>query len=169
MKKLLTLISGFAICLLFVALCQAGPPQVTGDRITEQDIDKLLKYADKVIEDKDVEGVLSLIAGDALIGLKMPGPTGISRLSLTKDEYKGYLVEAWEATSYYSYRRENVKVGISPDGKIATVTDTVIETIVLNGERYKTVTEEESILELRGSHILTTSIEAVVLSLDKVE
>ena len=169
MKKLRTLIGGLALCLLFVTLCQAGPPAVTGDRITLEDIDKFLEYADVVIAAKDADGVMSLLADDVLVGLKMQGPGGLMRLSLTREEYKGYLVEAWGALTDYSYKRGDVQVGISPDGKIATVTDTVTETLVTGGEKYKSVTEEESVLELRDGRILTISIEGVVLSFDKVE
>ncbi len=169
MKKLKALIGGLGLCLLLVTLCTAAPPMVTGGKITPEDVDEFLKYADAAIEARDIDGVMALLAADALVGLKVPGPEGFMRLSLTMKEYKQYLAEAWKGVSDYSYKRGDVQVSISPDGKIATITDTVTETLVTGGEKWKSVTEEESILELRNGRILTISIEGVVLSLDKVE
>jgi hypothetical protein len=82
------------------------------------------------------------------------------------EQYERHFEEGMKAAIDYSYLRKDLQIDIAPGGDTARVTSTVLESMTINNQVIKSITEETLVLELRRGRILITMAEGVILSLE---
>jgi hypothetical protein len=82
------------------------------------------------------------------------------------EQYEHHFEEGMKAATDYSYLRKDLQIDIAPEGDTARVTSTVLESMTINDQVIKSITEETLVLELRRGRVLITSAEGDILSLE---
>jgi ketosteroid isomerase-like protein len=166
MRKSLLVVFGLIFSFLFNAVSLAVDTDAAETKITEEKVRAILKSMETAIIEGDVKGVTAHMAGDVVVKIHIPGPEGKEVITMDLKEYERHFEEGMKAAIDYSYLRKDLQIDIAPEGDTARVTSTVLESMTINNQVIKSITEETLVLELRRGRILITSAEGVILSLE---
>lgn len=166
MRLSLILIAPFFL-LLLCATASVSKAIAAPSRITDAQIRQILEAIDVAASQKDAEGIVRYFARDCIIHLHMPGPHGRQVLQLDRGEYATSLKESFSTVTEYKYRRAETKIHIAPDGKRARVTGKIYETMIVEDQIIKAVTEHTAIFEHRSGEVFITSLDTTFLSMEE--
>lgn len=131
--------------------------------ITEEDVKALYDAIDKAVIAKDTETVLDLMSDDITINMKVLSPDSNQNMDMGKEEYAKSLRDTFSVMQDYEYRVDEMSIDISADGKSAEVKRKVYEKITAQGNTIKSVTKDNTKLELRNGKILAVDIKGVMI------
>jgi hypothetical protein len=130
--------------------------------ISEEDVRKISNEIQTSAINKDIEGTMKFFAPNIIINVTADTPFGPQRMRLSPEEYEAETKRGWAVASEYEYRRENEKIMISEDRRSATAEMDVVESMVIEGRKFRSKTHETVTLEIVDGKILVTVLEAVV-------
>lgn len=130
--------------------------------LTRESIDRFLDTLDQAIRRKDTEGVLRLIAPDAVITIQMKQGTQQQTVTLTHDEYRKTLEMSFAFPSANDYARAHTAVSLAPDERSAKVSYKSTETLRQAQREIKIEGEGTLILRVRGDRPVIVSLEQTV-------
>jgi len=137
MKKL-TILPGLLALLLLAfsgaASADSGMTQAT----LKQTVDQMIEAVDK----QDVDAFSVYFVADAKIAIQLPPELGgeIYQPSLASylEDLRATWAELKQGNGKYSHEMRDINITIDADGQHATVTDTTVETIELDGQTLTT-------------------------------
>jgi len=124
------------------------PGQLSGDLKREQ-VQQLLESFDRTAARGDWNGVVNLIADDAVIQIQR-SPSRGGRSSVAKPEYRRLLNESGLKKRDYALRRENVEIQMHPDGFRAQVESKLTQFWLDPGGALMITSQESWVIEPRG-------------------
>ncbi|MFN0314124.1 MAG: hypothetical protein ACKVQA_03680 [Burkholderiales bacterium] len=122
--------AGF-IALLAAGLINTSPAQA---QLTEARVEQFLVQLELAAERRDVPHIVDSLADDVIIVFRMAALGGMPDLTLTKIQYRDFLVDAFATIQAHSSRRYGTKITISQDGLQAEVFANVEETTTMQGK-----------------------------------
>lgn len=124
-------------------------------KVTEKSISELLERVDRASENKDVDGIVSALADNAIIEVS----SAQGSMSFNKETYKTYLAKAYTVISSYKARRTPTQfMNIDPNGASGTGHDIVVEEVTVNGKVVSTSTEETATFGIENGKVVITNI-----------
>lgn len=163
MKVSVYFILSLLLCVTSAAMSAAGAEE----RITEAQIKQILKAIDAAVRQKDAEGIIRHFAKDCVIRLDMPGPHGRQHRRVDREEYKASLKQSFSMLTEYKYHRGKTTIDIAPDGKSATVTGKIFETMTVEDRVMDSVTQHTAIFAVRSGELLITSLHSIFLRMEE--
>jgi ketosteroid isomerase-like protein len=130
--------------------------------LTHENIDRFLDTLDQAIRRKDLDGVLRLIAPDAVITIQMKQGTQQQTVTLTRDEYRKTLEMSFAFPSANDYARAQTAVSLAPDERSAKVSYKSTETLRQAQREVKIEGEGTLILRVRGGKPIIVSLEQTI-------
>jgi hypothetical protein len=126
--------------------------------LTQASISEMLVVMQVAAENHNAEGVVKNFSPDAEITFDMAKEYG-GRIVSSVSEYKEMLIKGWAMPAEFTYEMKDELIVIAPDSKNAVVTDTVIETVTINGKKIMTSTAQEKVeIEFSEGKIIITSL-----------
>lgn len=142
MKKLTILPTLFGLLLFTFATAASADSGITRAHL-KQTIDQMIAAVDK----QDVDAFSAYFVSNAKITIELPAELGGETYQPTLAGYLADLRSTWDelkqGNGKYTHEMRDIKITIDADGKHATVTDTTLETIELDGQ--KMTTESDTI------------------------
>jgi ketosteroid isomerase-like protein len=129
--------------------------------INEQMVRDLVDNFQLAVKSKDVNSVISYFSDDAIIEMTLALPGGQQKSTLNKTEYKALLESTWKHSEEYTYEVTDLNIRINSDRTVATVLDTIIESMKFMGQRMTTKTKEEIEIKIINEKLLITSVVGV--------
>lgn len=109
-------------------------------------------------ENHDAEAITENFSPDAEITFDMAKEYG-GKIVASVSEYKKMLNEGWAMPAEFTYESKDELIIIAPGAKNAVVTDTVIETVIINGKKLLTSTAQEKVdIMISEGKIIITSL-----------
>lgn len=146
------------IFLLFFITLMTIRPAFAVSVITEELVQNTIDELMQVIEAKDVEKLMSYYSDDAIIEIILPEDKG-GKIIVMASEYKQVLERGW-AHGEYEYELKDVNITIDKNKKRATVTDTVIANVKLNGQSITSTSYETMVFEIIKGKLKIVSLTA---------
>ncbi len=131
-------------------------------RLTREGIDRLLDELDRANREKDIDGILRLIAPDATITIHMKQGTQLQSATLTRDDYRKTLAMAFAFPSANDFTRTNTSVSLASDERSAKVSFKSTETLRQANRELKAEGEEILVFSSRDGKAMITSLEQTV-------
>lgn len=163
---------GFSAFRLTASLPKTASKTVTADlstkssggevRLTREGIDRLLDELDRANREKDIDGILRLIALDATITIHMKQGTQLQSAILTRDDYRKTLTMAFAFPSEKDFTRTNTSVSLAADERSAKVSFKSSETLRQANRELKAEGEEILVFSSRDGKAVITSLEQTV-------
>lgn len=142
MKKL-TILPGLLSLLLLAFSAGASADSGMTRADLKQTIDQMIEAVDR----QDVDAFSAYFISDAKITIELPAELGGQTYQQGLADYMNNLRTTWDelkqSNGKYSHELRDIKITIDADGKHATVTDTTLETIEIDGQ--KMTTESDTI------------------------
>ncbi|MEC4986532.1 MAG: nuclear transport factor 2 family protein, partial [Oscillatoria sp. PMC 1076.18] len=113
--------------------------------ITETEIKQIIAELNEAANNKNVDGISKYFSPEATVEISLQSALGSQNFAFNRDEYLFYLQESFNNTENYQQSYENLVITISPDGKTATATLNVSETVEME-ELNISGTSQETIL-----------------------
>lgn len=143
------------LCLLVACNVEAS------NLINEQMVRDLVDNFQLAVRSKDANAVISYFSDEAVIETTLALPGGQQKLTLNKAEYKALLEATWNQSEEYTYEVTDLSIRINSDKTVAIVSDTIIESVKIMGQRMTTKTKEELVIEMINEKLLITSVVGV--------
>ena len=102
-------------------------------KLTEKSVYEFAESLQKTVNKQDVDGFMSHFSADAKIQMNMPENLG-GTINTTLKDYKAMLVLSWGMPAEFTYEIKDTSTSIGQDGKSATLKETVLETMAMDGE-----------------------------------
>jgi hypothetical protein len=109
--------------------------------ISEEQIKAVIKDVEKAVEKHDPETIIRHLTKDAVITLDLPEAFG-GRIVMNPKTYNEVLKLGWANSKQLSYEVKDLNITLSPDKQRATVTNTIHEVVLMNGQTIRSVTNE---------------------------
>lgn len=158
--KLLFLYSVPLACVLLVLPVSSPTSYAQSYVITESKVLSIINSVDRAARKGNVPAVLAPLAKDVKIKMTLVTPTGEQVLNLTKEQYAFHTRRGLRRRLAYQLERKNTRVKINEDGKTATVTGDLYETLTIQQGTLRGVSSETAIFNLRDGKIVVTSLES---------
>jgi len=117
--------------------------------LSASDVKAFSATIDDAISRRDIDTIVSRIAEHAVLG-----QTHTFRVN--KAQYREMLTQAWGAASSYEYHRTNEKISV--DGRQATITADIAETVVIQGQQMETKSRERATVENFDGRLMLTQV-----------
>jgi len=138
------------------------PPPAPEAPLKREGIDRLLEELDRANREKDIDGMLRLIAPDATITIHMKQGTQQQTVGLTRDEYRKTLAMTFAFPSANDFTRTHTSVSLSADERSAKVSFKSTETLRVAGRDLIAEGEETLVCHSRDGRAVITSLEQIV-------
>jgi hypothetical protein len=139
------------------------PPAAKADvLLTQEGIVLFLDTLDRAIRQKDIDGILRLIAPDAIITIQVKQGAQHQTVTLTRDEYRKTLEMSFAFPSANDYARVHTAVTLAPDERSAKVSYKSMETLRQPQREIKIEGEGTLMLQVRGGKPVIVSLEQTV-------
>lgn len=141
---------------LFIALCllTSSSSIAAISQLTEQSVRQLLAKVDKAIASHDVDLLGQTLSDDVEITMVMTAGGRTQRATLNKAQYLKAVRDTWAAASNYTYRRSNERITIT--GGTATVKSEVLESLVMENQLMRTMSQETATIAMvKGTPVAT--------------
>jgi hypothetical protein len=146
--------------LAFVLLLPLTVYSQTSSAITENQLTALVNSLDQAAKKGNIAGIIAPLSRDVKIKVSIVSPSNEEKvLTLTKSQYAFHTKTVLRQRLAYAYERKNTRFKIYEDGKTATVTSDVYETLTLKQGTVRAVSSEVAIVNLRGGKLFITSID----------
>ncbi len=147
----------FSYVLMFMLLVSCG--NKSEEKVA---IEQMLVEMEAAVHAQDVEQLMSHFAPDAAIRISMPAALG-GDIDVGLADYEAMLAISWSIPADYNYEVKDVNIDLHADQNQATVTDTVYETMSMEGEvMFSTKTVQTLLVELVDNKPLIKSLEGEV-------
>jgi len=132
------------------------------DAITESKVLAILNSVDRASRKGNIAGIVAPLANDVKIKLIVSSPASAKEqvFNLTREQYASLTRRGMSRRLAYQLERKNTLVKIYDDGKTATVTCDLYETLTIRQGTLRAVSSEVAILSLRNGKLVITSLEA---------
>jgi hypothetical protein len=141
---------------------QAEQPSKPETLLTRESIDLFLTTLDQATRQKDIDGILRLIAPDASITIHMRHGTQQQQATLTREEYRKTLAMEFAFPSANDFVRTNTTVTLAPDKRSAKVSFKSTETLRQSHRDLILEGEQTLVIGIRNDKPIITSLEQVV-------
>jgi hypothetical protein len=132
----------------------------TQNPITEAQLTAYVNLVDNAARKGNVNAVVATMARDVKIKVNVVSPNNQEKVgTLTRDQYAIVTRMLMRRRLAYTLVRKNTRFKIYEDGKTASVTSDVYETLTLKEGTLRTVSSEVAIVTLRNGRLLVTSVE----------
>jgi hypothetical protein len=128
----------------------AGSRDAKGGKITKEQVLAMLQASDRAAMRMDIDAILSYMTDDVVIELTTRTRRGPGRGTIGKREFRRRWMEGKEKIRNYRIQRDNIRITINPDERSADVSSTTTEYWNDPGGPMMMVSEENSVVELRG-------------------
>lgn len=135
------------------------PPLKPEVPLTPAAIDLLLNDLEQAIKRKDVNGVLRLIAPDAVILIHMKQGAHQQTAMLTREEYRKALASEFAFPSANDFVRVNTTVSLASDERSAKISFKTTETLRQANREFKVEGDETLVVKMRGEKPVIVSLE----------
>jgi ketosteroid isomerase-like protein len=154
--------------LFFCLIAPAMMPVLAAEkvRISEQQVQMLIKSLDEAVHKKDTKAIIDFLAEDARITFKVDLPQGKADYDLDRKEYATYLEKAMAAMTDYECERKDTKIKVAEDGMTAEATDRVVEKMTVNGKKMGGESKQKATFILKGEKLLIKTSDTVMLSIN---
>ena len=128
----------------FVLFLPFFPSNLFADTaLTEEIVRKTIDAMQAASEKQDADKVISYFSQSAKVVIDMPSNMG-GKMSLSTSQYKAMLELGWAlaAEGKYTVEVRDINISVQADGQSATVTDIVIETMEVGGQKISSKTYE---------------------------
>jgi hypothetical protein len=147
-----------ALGLLLLCGCQRSTP------VTQQQIEQFLKAVDAAAARKDPSVLLDHLAKDAVIRVRSAGAFGPQIKTYTAKEYRASAKEQMALLKDYKYQRQETKIDIAPDKKIATITLKISEVLTIPQGTFHVESVQVSKCCAKDDKLLLNSIDSTAIS-----
>ena len=136
-------------------------------KLSEADIHQALARIDQASQQQDVAVFEQLLAPTATVKIDMRAADIDQPLELNKSQYLQLLKASWQvAGSDYRYARSNTRISLTPNGKGATASATIHESMELQGVSMTSVSEQISTFALTDGKLKLTQVNGRLLSIE---
>lgn len=134
--------------------------QSRGSGIRESEIRNILDAMEAAASQKDVDGILKYMAPTITIKITVQLGSRAQSISLTREQYRQYLQQGFQATQTRRGNYTNLKIQIAPNGKTATASYTLVEEATLEGQSgtFKSTAQETVKFERIKGQLLETAV-----------
>ncbi len=131
------------------------------DPITESKVLAIVNSVDRASRKGNIAGIVAPLAKDVKIKMTVSSPANAREqvFNFTKEQYAFYTGRGMRRRLAYQLERKNTRVKIYDDGKTATVTGDLYETLTIQQGTLRGVASEVAILSLPNGKIVVTSLE----------
>jgi ketosteroid isomerase-like protein len=137
----------------------AATPKAT--TINETQIRQIIDAMQAASNSRNLDGIMQHLAPKVVIEMTIESPVAPQSFRLTKNEYRQYLQQGFGMTQNYSGKYSDLKVQVAPNGKSATATYLMTETIIVQNQISLNSTSNSAMkFELIQGQILITSFQA---------
>lgn len=139
-----------AVCIFSFSGCSSDK------KITESEVKDVLNKIELAAKNKDVDSIVANMSAKVTIKATITASGQTQTLMFNREQYRDFLKQAFAVGSDYTYSRQKTQVKVAPDGKSATVTDEVSESITVNGQVIRSVgTEAASFIRENGKLVIS--------------
>ena len=136
-------------------------------KLSEADVEQALAQIDQAIQQQDLDALDKLLAPQVKITIDMSAAANVPPQTLGKEEYLTALRVSWAATgTSYRHERSNTRISLTPNGKGATASATVHESMQLQGVSMTSVSDQFSTFALSDGKLKLTQSSGRVLSIE---
>lgn len=136
-------------------------------KLSEADVEQALAQIDQAIQQQDLDALDKLLAPQVKITIDMSAAANVPPQTLGKEEYLTALRVSWAATgNSYSHQRSNTRISLTPNGKGATASATIHESMQLQGVSMTSVSDQFSTFALSDGKLKLTQSSGRVLSIE---
>lgn len=139
-----------------------SPQSIPEAPLKREWIDRLLNELDRANREKDIDGMLHLIAPDATVTIHMKQGTQQQTVGLTRDEYRKTLAMTFAFPSANDFTRTHTAVSLAADERSAKVSFKSTETLRVAGRDLIVEGEETLVCHSRDGKAVITSLEQIV-------
>ena len=136
-------------------------------KLSEADVEQALAQIDQAIQQQDLDALDKLLAPQVKITIDMSAAANVPPQTLGKEEYLTALRVSWAATgTSYRHERSNTRISLTPNGKGATASATIHESMELQGVSMTSVSEQISTFALTDGKLKLTQVNGRLLSIE---
>lgn len=128
------------VTLFMLVSCGAN----TEEKITESDVLEMINSMKEAVKFQNADQLMSHFSPDARMTFDMPENMG-GKIEAGVQEYQSMAKQSWALPAKYTYEVKDVYIEVDLDGLSATVRDTTIETMEMNGQIILSTQSEEHI------------------------
>jgi len=133
-------------------------PAQAADRITEEQIQKVISATDAAALNRDAAGIGTYLGESFVKIIEFTHKQWMAKVKLDKDKYLKLISEGWADIGKYDYQRDDIKIHIMPDGLSGTSYSTVTEHMVQGGEKMTSRFRETATYELENGRAVITQV-----------
>jgi len=144
----------FLLILLFIPFSLSAETLITKSSVNE-----LIQKVTHSARSMDAEKLASYLTDDISMTLEIPVNMGGTQI-LNKEQYIKHLRDGFAVATKYTYDVKDIEIKISKDSNSATVTNSVYETIEINGANISTksrgliaIVISDGTLKINSSHV----------------
>ena len=129
-------------------------------KITEPEVLDVLNKIEVAAKNKDADAIVANMSEKVQIKATITASGQTQTFTFNREQYRDFIKKSFAAGSNYTYSRQNTQVKISPDGKMAIVTDEVTESMTVSGQVIRSVGTEVATLGRENGKLVIQYLEA---------
>ena len=134
----------------------------TSGTLTEQSIKGMGDAMEVAVKNQDSDGIIKHFSKNAVIEVEIPTPDGPKTMKPSLSEYKTMMENTWAMSTNYQYEVINEIININSEKTKAEVTETLIESLEIKGQKVSMRGYTKYTVELVESVPLITRLSATV-------
>lgn len=155
------MVKGLSTLILSLAL-SALPAFTHASGMSRSQVIDVLEKLNLAKNNQNMDAINSLLAKSIKVTLDMPEDMG-GKIQLNKRDYQAKIARTWRLPAEYHYGARDVNVIVIGTGERAIVTNSLIETLSLNGSQLgRTLLKQRMMVELKAGNPVITEIYTVL-------
>ena len=133
-------------------------PAQAADRITDVQIQQVIKDTDAAAMNRDTAGVGGYLSDSFEKTIEVRHEKSMAQVKLHKDEYLELIDKGWPTLEEYNCQREDIVIHITEDGLTGQSYSTITETLSLDGKRMVSKFREHALYAMENGRPVITQI-----------